>query len=324
MIMAKTRPDLLSALRANIPVGAKLLLAVSGGADSIALLAGCCRLRQDLQLQIEVVHLDHALRLESAEDAQFVARLSADSEVEFHLKRALPPTAGENIEAWGRRERYAFFEDVRKGRGLDWVVTAHHGDDQAETLLMKLLSNRELRTIEARDERRRLLRPLLTITKLEISDFISEHRLQFREDSSNSDLSFLRNRVRHNLIPLLRGEYEQAAVYNLIARAESLNEDLDCLEEVVGGVIEDLGGARFEDLEWARNLEQRLSALPQAIAWRVIEQLFLEKLRFKIGRPAALRALGVISGNHVAVELPGGARFRKLNGRFLIEGVVLS
>jgi len=145
--------------------GARVLLAVSGGGDSLALLVGSAALRQPLDLKLEIATLDHGLRAGSDAEGRAVEKLSAELGLSWHT-RALSLAAGPGVEARARRARYQALEEIRRAQGLDWIATAHTASDQAETVLMRLARGSALSGAAGILERRgRVIRPLLRCTR---------------------------------------------------------------------------------------------------------------------------------------------------------------
>jgi tRNA(Ile)-lysidine synthase len=197
--------------------GRSVLLAVSGGADSTALLMGTARVAPALRLRVEVATLNHGLRLESEAEVQAVACLAAGQGLPCHV-RELHLSPGPGLEARAREARYAALEALRRERGLDAVATAHTASDQAETLLMRLARGTALRGaggIQA--SRAGLVRPLLEVTREEVLDFLAAGDVSFWTDPMNSDPAFFRTRIRKDALPAL----SRAAGYPVEARLAS-------------------------------------------------------------------------------------------------------
>jgi tRNA(Ile)-lysidine synthase len=207
-----------------------VVVAVSGGADSMALLSVLQALAGVWQLALHVAHLDHNVRPESAADAHFVAALAAQWQLPFH-HRQLPvgalTTGAEGIEAAGRQARYSFLTEVAL-QVTPWsqtpiIALAHHADDQAETLLLHLVRGSGLpglggmRQVAARwagdlwadapvDQQQRrlhLVRPFLDVQRADLLRYLRTAGLSWREDSTNQDQRFVRNRLRHSVLPAL-------------------------------------------------------------------------------------------------------------------------
>lgn len=184
-----------------------VLLAVSGGADSVALLVGSARLAPALGLRLEVAWLDHGLRPDVAHEGALVARLAAARGLPFH-RRALALEGGAGIEARARKAREAALEAIREAQGLQLIATGHSASDQAETVLMRLARGASLRGAAGILARKgRLIRPLLDFTREELQAVLTAEGLSWVEDPMNADPSFLRVRMRREVLPSL----EQAA-----------------------------------------------------------------------------------------------------------------
>ncbi len=187
------------------------VLAVSGGADSVALLRALADLAPPRTFL--VAHLNHRLRgKESDADAEFVTQLCPQF---VHILESVDmaeraTSTGENLEAVARRTRYEFLESVARKSGCRWVATAHTHDDQAETILHRLIRGSGIRGLRGIAEQRqltpgiRLLRPMLTVSRTDVVGFLNEIAQPWREDATNQDITFTRNRIRHELLPMLR------------------------------------------------------------------------------------------------------------------------
>lgn len=178
----------------------KVLVAVSGGVDSVVLLDRVIR----TDVEVGVAHVHHGLRPESDEEYRFVQRLAASYEVPFHGKRLTFPDGGS--QASYRTARYAFFEQVMREFGYTQLMTAHHADDQLETVLIQL--QRNVVEVMGIPERRpfaggELVRPLLSEPKRELIAYAERFGLEWREDASNATTDYLRNQLRHHVVPQL-------------------------------------------------------------------------------------------------------------------------
>ena len=247
--------------------GEAVLVAVSGGADSVALLHVLAALAAELSLRLTVVHLDHGLRPDSAADAAFVESLARARGLPVVVDRiAVPP--GGSLEARAREARYAALRRHAARLGADRVALGHTADDQAETVLMRLLEGAGPRGLAGIPPvRGRYIRPLIETRRAEIVETLTAAGLTWREDPSNRDPKFLRNRVRHELLPLLASTYNPAIVPAL-ARAAALTREL--LAQVSAVAERELAAAPTltgEEIVLARS---RLAALPVELAGEVI------------------------------------------------------
>lgn len=191
--------------------GERVAVAVSGGADSVALLRGLLEFREELGVVLSVAHFHHGIRGADADrDQQFVARLAQQFDLEFHLGSGnAPQYASEHkvsLETAARNLRHEFFARLISENRADKIATAHTLDDQAETVLMRIIRGtgaRGLAGIAPFHEQKRLVRPLLRVTRSEIENYLKSTGQDWREDLTNKDLSHSRNKVRRQLLPVL-------------------------------------------------------------------------------------------------------------------------
>jgi len=272
-----------------------VLLAVSGGADSTALLVGTALMAERLRLRAHVASLDHGLRPESAAEVEAVAQLAARFALPFHT-RALRLRPGPGVEARAREARYAALEALRSEAGLDAVATAHTASDQAETLLMRLARGTSLRGARGIQPLwGTVVRPLLDCTRAEVEAFLAEQGVPFFSDPMNVDPSLLRSRVRHDALPALVRAAGHAVERHLAAFARVASEDgalLDAMAETAwrrlllpeGGL--DAVGVRALEAPLRRRVLARLVTEAGA---EVDDALVTRLLRaVDTGRPATL------------------------------------
>lgn len=220
--------------------GNRVLLGVSGGPDSVALLHLLWRLREAWRLGLAVVHVDHQLRPESGGDAAFVEAFAGQLGVPVTVVRrdlGSEPGHGLSLEDHARRIRYAAFQEVAARQRATHLALAHTADDQAETVLMRLLRGSGLAGAAGIPVTRPLgevtiIRPLLRVWRQEILAYLREHRLSSRQDATNADRRFVRNRIRHELIPLLEREYNPQIKVLLTQFAQLCQADAAFLSEL--------------------------------------------------------------------------------------------
>ena len=282
--MARPTQTLLKSLKDKLPRNAKLLVAVSGGVDSVAMLDACDSLKALLKVSLEVVHVNHNLRAESDNDAEFVRNLAERYGLPFHLRSANPPPQGVNIEAWARGIRYGFFKEILESEKLDYVITGHTADDVAETLLMRLVANKEPRSIMPFDQHRRLIRPILGVSRLEIEGYAEEKDLSWVTDDTNFDLKLLRNRVRHVVMPILREKFDQRISEVLQQRATAIADDIAYLDSLAAAALARTLERPFGSAEWIARVKVELVRLDRPLQWRFVEKLLKPKLGFNLGR----------------------------------------
>ena len=214
---------------AGLKADVSAVVAASGGVDSIVLLD----VLDGLGYRLHVAHLDHALRPDSAADSRFVADEAKRRELSYSVERrdvrAYARTEGLSLEEAGRRQRYAFLDQVADRVGAEFIALGHHADDQAETVVLRLLRGSGATGLGGMEIVRegRYLRPLLRVRRAEIEKYARQRGLCYREDPSNRDRRFLRNRVRGELMPLLKSYNSNIAeVLNRTAALLKTEDDL--------------------------------------------------------------------------------------------------
>ncbi|MGC2310488.1 MAG: tRNA lysidine(34) synthetase TilS [Candidatus Babeliaceae bacterium] len=186
-----------------------IIVGLSGGPDSVFLLHVLNKLKQELKLTLIAAHVDHGWRTESAEDAQFCKTLAEQLEIPCIIAHAqdimLIKKANGSKEELGRLLRRQFFEELATKYNAQHIALAHHQDDQAETFFVRLLRGSGLTGLAGMHVCERLyIRPLLYITKQEILAYLHENNIPYRIDHTNTDQTFLRNKIRHTVIPALK------------------------------------------------------------------------------------------------------------------------
>jgi tRNA(Ile)-lysidine synthase len=284
--------------------GMRIAVACSGGADSVALLRTLLDRRKELGLVLSVAHMNHGIRgAESDSDAAFVEALAKQFELPFHLSRVDTPSTAETnrqgLEEAARSLRYAWFWELLADNHADAVVTAHTLNDQAETVLHRLLRGAwteglsgifpaleaDPKTFTARDKplipKPSILRPFLSATRVEIERYLQAIGQSWREDSTNRDTGYTRNRLRHELLPVLAeynpGIQDQLAHLAALARDEEAYWQLELTRLLpsllLPGKAVRGGGRATDTLHAADSLAieiERLRALHPALRRRVL------------------------------------------------------
>jgi len=228
-----------------------VLLAVSGGIDSVTLLHALLELRNEFSLELSVAHLDHGLRGESSTgDAEFVRQLTAElnlkSTIETRPVNRVAEQQSLSLEEAARSVRYDFLDEVATEESDDFIALGHNRNDQAETILMNILRGAGLRGLGGMGERNGpYIRPLLNVPRDEIARYVEENQIEYRVDETNEDTSFTRNRIRHELIPELEADYNPNVVDSLVRLGELAKHardfTADRVDEVVGEIKIDGG-----------------------------------------------------------------------------------
>lgn len=215
--------------QALLSSGDKVIAAVSGGADSVAMLFALYLLRDELGITLEAAHFNHHLRgAESDRDEAFVTDFCGRYCIPLHLGSGRIVSGKKGLEAAARDARYAFLRSL-PGK----VATAHTADDNAETVLMRLIRGTGLKGLGAiAPVSGNVIRPMLTVTRDDVEAFLEEYALPHVEDSSNAEDDFLRNRIRHGILPLMRAENPRIGE-NLSAMALLLRQDEACLQAMI-------------------------------------------------------------------------------------------
>ncbi len=215
----------------------RVVAGVSGGPDSVALLYLLAALRKEYSLQLSVAHFDHGLRKDSKKDAAFVRGLAVKLGCGFYCERAKPGSLAHagSVEEAARTRRFDFFRRVAKKVRADRVALGHTIDDQAETVLMRILRGSGLYGLAGIIPCRLIngvtfIRPLIGIRRKEIESFLKRKRIRSRLDESNKEDLYFRNKVRNRLIPLLEREFAPGIKEALVNLAESARFDYDYLD----------------------------------------------------------------------------------------------
>ena len=215
--------------------GDRIIVGISGGGDSVCLLSVLCALREPLSISLYAVHVHHGIRGESADgDERFVRELCQSLSVPLCVYRydipQIAKSCGWSLEEAGRNCRYEAFEKECEKRKGTKIAVAHHQDDQAETVLMNLMRGSGLSGMAGiRAVRGRIIRPLLCVNKKEILQWLSERGLSFREDESNKETCFGRNRIRMELLPWMEDFHPRAAAH-IVEAARLTGEAWDYID----------------------------------------------------------------------------------------------
>lgn len=204
----------------------KYIVAVSGGVDSVVLLALLAEQANDHELELIVAHFDHGIRADSADDRKFVGELSEKYGCKFFYEEGnLGPKAS---EALAREKRYEFLNKVKEDNKAKAIITAHHQDDLIETAAINLIRGTGRRGLSSLSNHPGLLRPLLMYTKAQILDYADQNQLQWHEDETNTDQTYLRNFVRHTLLKDLT-EVQKHQLLEIIRQSGVRNEEIDSM-----------------------------------------------------------------------------------------------
>lgn len=264
--------------------GDRVVVAVSGGADSVALLQVLWAWRDRLDLALAVAHVEHGLRgEESLADATFVEQLARQLGLPFFLERIklkplLRERKGESVQAVARERRYAKLQAVAREWGGTKVAVGHTQDDQAETVLLSMLRGAGLAGLSGMPARREpcVIRPFLQVSRSEILQYLDERHCGFRVDSSNENPKYTRNRLRREVIPLLQ-TFNPGVVNVLSRQAAILREEHQYLDDVAKASLESVEVGRTKNrVVWSRSqlltfpvpIQRRMVLLTVGALWR--------------------------------------------------------
>jgi tRNA(Ile)-lysidine synthase len=291
-----------------------VMVACSGGPDSICLLHALHHLRRLLRIRLIVFHFDHRLRPGSEQDATYVQGQARALNVPYVFRRATArPPVGESVEAWARVARYAALTSAATDAEADRAALGHTLDDQAETVILGLARGGGLDALAAMPPIGSIpplafpaVRPLLSVTRAEVVAFNRALRLRPRRDPTNTNRRFLRNRVRMDVLPVMERALDRNLRATLARTAEHVREDAEYLETLASEAARDVVEVRGEEVLLHTD---RVAALPGPIGARVVRQ--------------AIRVAGAMSGDvgpaagatHIAgvLDLASGRAGRRLD-----------
>jgi tRNA(Ile)-lysidine synthase len=249
--------------------GQSVLVAVSGGPDSVCLLESLVRLRRLFKIRLEVFHFDHRLRRGSPLDAAYVRRIAARHALPFHLRAATSsPPKGASVEAWARDQRHFAIAEVTRETGVARTAIGHTMDDQAETVLMGSITGSGIQGMSGiAPVTGTWVNPLIEVTREEVETFCWSLHLRPRTDPTNADTRYLRNAIRLRGLPALERAVGRSLREPLARTAAGLREDADELMRQTFEVLDDVVD---ETPDGADLFAVRLLDLPRAVAGRVV------------------------------------------------------
>jgi len=214
----------------------KIIVSVSGGVDSIVLLTLLVEVND---FQLIVAHINHNLRDDSESDEKFVKDLSKKLNLPFYCKSLKPDSRDKkySLEEWARLERYAFLEDTFNKEKGDWIMTAHHANDQSETILMNLTRKSGIAGLRGiARQKNKILRPMIDISKRDIRDFSDRIELSFKEDKSNLNKAIPRNFLRHEILKPWENRFPEV-IASILKSSNYFNEWSDGLDNLISRFI---------------------------------------------------------------------------------------
>ncbi len=322
--------DLKLSLERLLSTGHGVMLAVSGGRDSMALLHGVARLRSDLNLpQLVAAHLNHGLRgYAGRQDAELVRTACSAMNVPIVIHECeegqLEQASRGSIEEAARIARYEFLQAAAEEHGIPVIATAHYAADQSETVLHNILRGTGLRGLRGMPERRRLsesvelIRPMLNIADSTIAEFVQLHGIPFATDASNVDTRFTRNRIRHSLLPQLQTDFNTNVAEALIGLAAQTQELLQSLDVIAEALLTE--AVLDQTQEFCRMNATQLQLQPESIVRHALTVLWQQQNwpRREMNRSHWNRLTAMIfdKSSPPAIDFPGGVR-AELRGNLL-------
>ncbi len=282
--------------------GMPVVALLSGGRDSVCMLD--LAVRAVGPEQVTALHVNYGLRDDSDEDERHCSDLCESLGVELEIERPQRPEGPGNLQAWARDRRYAAATELALARGAT-IVTGHTADDQVETILYRLASSPSRRALLGmRPQDGRLARPLLGFTRAETTAYCERRKLAWREDSSNAEPTYARNRLRHGLLPEL-AKIHPAAAANVLKTAALLRDEAEVLDGLVDAEVDGSGGSARGTIAL-----ERLVELPPALRRLVLQRL----ADGAAGRPVpgaarfAEQVAGLRRTGSARLDLGGGVR----------------
>lgn len=316
--------------------GDRVIAGISGGADSVCLLFVLLQLSKELAFKVHVVHVNHGIRAEAGEDAAYVQTLCRQYDLPFTLVEADVRTRADrekrSEEETGRLVRYEAFEKVCAQVGGTKIAVAHNANDQAETMLFHLFRGSGLSGMGGiRPVRDRIIRPLLCVERREIEAYLSEKQISYCHDVTNEADEYVRNRIRHHILPYAEEQIAQGCVGHMVQTAEMLQETEDLLKRLTEQAYEKIliknkkncrNAVTNVDIETYTIQREQFRELDPVIGRRLIHRVLQELSPggrdISYGHVQAVEALFEREGN-AGVDLIGGIRAVRQYGAVYLE-----
>jgi len=311
-----------------IRAGDTLLLACSGGVDSMAMVTLFLEVRDEWDLELVLGHVNHGIRDEAERDAQFVREFGRKNELPVRCEPVDVPgrvnRTGESLEMAARALRYEALETIYESDSADWICTAHTKSDQAETVLMRMLSGAGIQGFQGiRPRLGHVVRPLLGFSRGEIQEFMESRAIPYVQDTTNRDVSYRRNWIRHHLLPDIAGKINPGIEDTLAHISEIHREVAELLnnrsEEAFNHlIITEDEGKIILDITGFRGY---LTAVQKAIIFKVLEELDGSGDTLKFPQMNQLYYILISGESGSRMELPGGISVVKSREQALFTSV---
>lgn len=306
-----------------------VLVGVSGGPDSVALLRGLHALRDELSLTLHAAHVHHGWRGAEADgDAEFVLALGRSLEIPTEVRHVTVAHQVELVEKsreeGARDVRYRLLTESAQQIRCEAIAVGHTADDQTETVLHHVVRGTGLSGLAGMPAERRLtdsvrlIRPLLGVTRAEVLSFLAERQQPYRVDATNTDVTLTRNRIRRSLLPLLREEFNPRVDAALLRLAQQAGEAAEILDRLADQTLQQ---TLLEQTETECRLDASLLAQqPDAIIRQTLRQLWIQRQwpRQEMGQREWERLVVLVRG-YGAIDLPGGVRARHETGPLVLS-----
>lgn len=310
-----------------IPPHAAILAGVSGGPDSICLLHVLVSLSQQLGLRIGIAHLNHGLRASAADrEADFVRQLAERLKIPFFYKktdiRKAAKTKKRSIEEAGRLHRYTFFNEIADSHGFDKIALGHHGDDNAELILMNLLRGGGPSGLSGiPPTRERVIRPLIRVSRSAIIRYLADNNLEYMTDQSNADPAFRRNKIRHELLPALKQEYNPNIAATLNRLADIFRAEERWFDTIVEQSLDHITvSTKKNELVLSAGSLRKLPLAPLRRILRAgIKQIKGDLRRIRLSQIDAAIKLLYNEKPNAWIDLPDQIRLEKKDNRLIVR-----
>ena len=251
----------------------KILLGVSGGPDSVFLLDFFSKLVKKYNIELHIVHVNYGLRgKDSKKDELFVRELGKKYGIEVSVLQPKESEYKGNLENSLRKIRYDYFEKMRQKLGFEIIAVAHNQDDQAETVLMRIIRGSGLNGLSAMKAKSgKIIRPLLQISKADILAYNKQNKLEYQTDKSNLDTKFVRNKIRHSLLPYLENNFNPGIKKTLSEWSLSVADDYAFIDKNAERFTESICKNKCGHFS-----AQKFISLHQAMQRQVLRNIFLK------------------------------------------------
>lgn len=292
-----------------------IVVGVSGGPDSMALLDILYKLRNKYKLNLIVAHVNHQVRIESEEEEEFVRRYCKNRDIICEVKRLDVKNLSSNFHDFARAERYSFFKDVVTKYNANKIALAHHGDDQIETILMKIIRGSTLEGYSGIQSIRKfdnidVIRPLLVVTKTEILTYCEINKVEYRLDMSNEKDVYTRNRIRKNILPFIKQENKDCH-----DKFNDFSETLFLASEYINNNVEDIFNELIESYDPIIFDIKKLNTLHEYIKRRLVIKAInkLSNNSIELSKRNVISVLEILSSDkpNISIDLPNNIIVKK-------------